>query len=183
MKAAVALGFIVLVLTACGSGEGQTPETIPSAAPMTRPEPAQATLPAAVESTRAAILDAAQARDLDRLAELVPETGFTYTYGGPVEGGPTAYWQQLDEESPERPLETLAAILELPYTKIEDEYIWPFAYDRDPATLTRREKETLAAAGVATLAQIEQMAEFGHYLGWRASIRSDGTWIFYVAGD
>jgi hypothetical protein len=175
------LVLVALVLAACGSEDAQSPAT--TAGPAATTTDAQAPLPAAVESTRAAIIDAAQGRDLDRLAELVPETGFTYTYGGPAEGGPTAYWQQLEEETPERPLETLAAVLELPYTKIEDEYIWPFAYDRDPATLTRREKETLAAAGVATLAQIEQMAEFGHYLGWRAGIRSDGTWIFYVAGD
>jgi hypothetical protein len=40
-----------------------------------------------------------------------------------------------------------------------------------------------AAAGAATLDQLNQMAEFGHYLGWRVGIRSDGTWIFFVAGD
>ena len=71
----------------------------------------------------------------------------------------------------------------LPYTEAQDIYVSPWAYDLDPAELTRREREILAAAGAATLDQLNQMAEFGHYLGWRVGIRSDGTWIFFVAGD
>lgn len=141
------------------------------------PEP----LPAQVEETRAAIAEAAAARDFDALEALIPEKGFTYTFGGPFSGGPTAYWRQIEKESTQRPLEALAAILEMPYTKVDDIYVWPFAYDRDPATLTAAERALLSE--VAGEAEIRQWTEFGHYLGWRAGIKADGTWVFFVAGD
>lgn len=138
-------------------------------------------LPPAVEQTRAAIKEAAENRDFEALEALIPEEGFTYTFGGPVEGGPTAYWQQIEEESPQRPLEALAAILEMPYTKADDIYVWPFAYDRDPGTLTEAERALLSS--VASEAEIRQWTEFGHYLGWRAGINVRGKWVFFVAGD
>jgi hypothetical protein len=138
-------------------------------------------VPPAVEETRARILDAAEARDFEALAELIPEEGFTYSFGGEVEGGATAYWQQLEEESPERPLETLEAILRMPHTKVEDIYVWPFAYNRDVASLTPEERQILAP--IADAAAIEGWTAYGSYLGWRAGIEADGTWVFFVAGD
>lgn len=138
-------------------------------------------LPPAVEQTRLAIKEAAENRDFEALEALIPEQGFTYTYGGPFSGGPTAYWRQIEKESPQRPLEALAAILEMPDTKVDDIYVWPFAYDRDPKTLTEAERALLSE--VAGEAEIRQWTEFGHYLGWRAGIKEDGTWVFFVAGD
>jgi hypothetical protein len=135
-------------------------------------------VPPAVEETRARLLDAAEARDFEALAELIPDEGFTYTFGGAVEGGPRAYWQQLEEEGPERPLETLVAILRMPHTKVEDIYVWPFAYNRDVASLTAEEREILEP-----VADFEGWTQYGSYLGWRAGIREDGTWMFFVAGD
>jgi len=38
-----------------------------------------------------------------------------YTFGNPVEGGPIAYWQELERTTGARPLETLAEILRMPY--------------------------------------------------------------------
>jgi hypothetical protein len=136
-------------------------------------------IPAPVMVTHAAILEAATAQDYDALAALVPETGFTYTFGGPVPGGPAAYWREIEAE--EDPLGKLAAILKMPPTIVDHTYIWPFAYDRDPAGLTADEREILSAA--ATEAEIDQWAEFGHYLGWRAGINARGEWVFFVAGD
>jgi hypothetical protein len=138
-------------------------------------------LPPAVEQTRVAIKEAAENRDFEALEALIPEKGFTYTFGGPVEGGPVAYWQQIEDESPQRPLEALAAILEMPYTKAGDIYVWPFAYDRDPRTLTEAERALLST--VAGEEEIAQWIEFGSYLSWRAGVKEDGTWVFFVAGD
>jgi hypothetical protein len=135
-------------------------------------------VPPAVEETRARILDAAEARDFEALAQLIPEEGFTYSFGGQVEGGATAYWQQLEEESPERPLETLTAILRMPHTKVDEIYVWPFAYNRDIASLTDEEREILAP-----VLDTEGWTQYGDYLGWRAGIKEDGTWVFFVAGD
>jgi hypothetical protein len=144
-------------------------------------EPSAQTLPAVVARKRVEILQTLKGRRFEELADLIPKGGFTYTYGEPFEGGPIAYWTELSKT--EAPLEKLEAVLQLPYTKVGDEYIWPFAYDRDPASLTPGAREQLIASGLVTEKQLDQMAELGHYLGWRAGIRSDGTWLFFVAGD
>jgi hypothetical protein len=137
--------------------------------------------PAPVQRTRDQLLDAAAANDYDALAALIPESGFTYTYGGPYPGGPTAYWKQAAQEGDPAPITALKEILGMPYTKVGDNYVWPFAYDRNPASLTDAELDMLSR--VASAQEIEQWRQSGHYLGWRAGIRSDGTWIFFVAGD
>lgn len=138
-------------------------------------------LPPAVAETRQAIIDAVRAGDFNALRALIPETGFTYTYGGPVEGGPVAHWQALERTTGEAPLTKLPLVLSQPHTKVRDNFVWPFAYDRDPAKLTPRERELLRP--IASDEEIGQWAQLGHYLGWRAGIRKDGTWVFYVAGD
>jgi hypothetical protein len=132
------------------------------------------TLPTAVEEKRAAIAAAAQAGDSEALRPLIGPQ-FSYTFGGPVEGGPIAYWRELERTTDERPLETLGVILELPYTLSRGIYVWPFAYDKPRAALTDYELELLG--GLAD--------SFGPegYLGWRAGIEADGDWVFFVAGD
>jgi hypothetical protein len=129
-------------------------------------------LPEPVEEKRTAILAAAQSGDADAVAALAdPE--FTYTFGGPVEGGPAEYWRQIESE---RPLEMLAMILELPYTLSRGIYYWPFAYDKTEDELTEYERELLAPLGPGG-------AFVDGYFGWRAGITPDGRWIFFVAGD
>lgn len=138
-------------------------------------------LPAAVEATRAALLAAAESGDYETVRRFLPAEGeFRYTFGGAVPGGPIAYWRRLEQERPERPLETLAAILKLPYTLSRGYYVWPFAYDvAGLADLSPHERELLAPLG-----SLDRLffADTG-YLGWRAGIAPDGTWAFYVSGD
>jgi hypothetical protein len=185
--------FLVALAVGCGSEES-APVGTPSV-PIEPPPPPPATvtdspvltqpghqkgLPAAVAQTRAAILEAAQLRDFDALAELIPDSGFTFSYGS----GDSAidYWKDL-EAAGEQPPRTMGALLLLEYTRAGDIYVWPWAYDKDPANLTDAQKQALAGAGAATVDQLDQMAELGHYLGWRLGVREDGTWMFFVAGD
>jgi hypothetical protein len=137
--------------------------------------------PAAVQRTRDALIDAAAANDYEALAALIPESGFTYTYGGPFPGGPAAYWKQVARERDPSPSAVLKLLFGMPYTKVRDNYVWPLAYDRDPVSLTKAEQDMLSS--VASPQEIELWKTSGHYLGWRVGIRSDGTWIFFVAGD
>jgi hypothetical protein len=141
---------------------------------------ASAGLPAAVEETRAALLDAAESGDYEALRALIPDSGFEYTFGGPVAGGPIAYWQELERTTDERPLETLAEILELPYVLSRGYYVWPWAYTVESVDdLSAHERDLLAPLGpLDTLFP----AESG-YFGWRTGIEPDGTWTFFVAGD
>jgi hypothetical protein len=155
----------------------------PTAVPLAdgRVLPHQPELPDPVERTRIAIAEAAAARDYDALARLIPEDGFEYTFGGPVPGGPTAYWRRVESSTDEAPLDTLVAVLALPYTKVRGIYVWPFAFDRDPKQLTEDELELLST--FATPREIQGWREFGGYIGYRAGIEADGDWVFYVAGD
>jgi hypothetical protein len=137
-------------------------------------------LPDAVEDTRAALLEAASSGSYEALRTLIPGEGFTYTFGGPVEGGPIAYWQQLERESNERPLETLAQLLGMPYTLTRGVYVWPWAYTvASAADLSEHERELLAPLGPPS----RLFAPGTGYLGWRVGIAPDGTWVFFVAGD
>lgn len=195
MKRLTAL-LLAALAAGCGSdgtGVGGSPsvtvEPPPAATGPTTPatptepiatEPSAQDLPAAVEETRAAIIAAAQAHDYDALGALIPDSGFTFSYGA----GDSAidYWKDL-EAAGETPLDTMTRLLLLRHTRASDIYVWPWAYDRDPADLTDSQKDSLADAGAATREQLDQMAELGHYLGWRLGIKRDGTWMFFVAGD
>lgn len=150
---------------------GTTVETETAAAPG---------LPAGVEEKRAALLAAAESGDYEALRPLLPTTGFEYTFGGALPGGPIAYWKQVEQNTPDQPLETLAVILKMPYTLSRGYYVWPFAYDVASASdLSAHERELLAPlGGLDTL-----FFEGTGYLGWRAGIDPNGIWAFYVAGD
>jgi hypothetical protein len=145
--------------------------------------PPQLGLPAPVARKRAQIWKAAKSGDYEAVAELVDPKGFEYTFGGAVPGGPAAYWRRVDQTTKERPIETLAAILELPYVHQPDRklYVWPFAFTRKASTLSPEEREQLVEAiGEEMVKFYEQL---GDYLGYRAAIDEDGNWVFYVAGD
>ena len=173
-----------LALAACGGSETVTTErtvteTQTATETVTRTETvvevAPAGLPEPVAEAHAALLAAAQSGDYEALRPLIPD-GFSYTFGGPVEGGPIAYWQEEVERSGEEPIEILARILELPYTLAGGTYVWPFAFDRQEDALTPYERELLGDLADAYGAG-------SGYLGWRAGIEPDGTWRFFIAGD
>jgi hypothetical protein len=188
-RALVALAG-ALALAGCGGTETVTvteSETTTATATETETEtvtqtetaaaPQPAGLPPAVAETHAGLLEAAESGDYEALRPLLPASGFSYTFGSEVQGGPIAFWQQLETETGERPIETLARILRLPYTLSGGRYIWPFAYDKQQEELTAYERELLG-----DLANSYSGAGTG-YLGWRAGIEPDGTWRFFIAGD
>jgi hypothetical protein len=131
-------------------------------------------VPAAVLEKRDEMLRAAQAKDYEALAELADPNEFNYSFGGPVEGGPARYWRDRAAEGDD-PLEALALILRMPYTLATGHYVWPFAYDKTVDTLTDYER--------GLLEPLETSFAGEGYLGWRAGIRPDGRWVFFVAGD
>lgn len=187
-RAALVTGAVALLALGAVGGwfaarETEDPERIVETSTVTvttTEEALDAALPEAVARTRQALLEAARERDYDALRPLVPPTGFEYTFGSPVPGGPIAYWQELERTSDARPLETLAEILRLPYVLSRGFYVWPWAYTIETADdLSAHERELLAPLGpVATL-----FPPGSGYLGWRAGIEPDGDWAFFVAGD
>jgi hypothetical protein len=160
-------------------GAGEETVTVTTTLEDTLTDATASGLPAAVEETRVALLEAAEAGDYEALAALAPP-GFKYTFGGPVEGGPAAYWRQLEESGNERPLEALATILELPYVLERGYYVWPWAYALESAAdLSEHERTLLAHLGGPEAL----FSEGTGYVGWRAGIAADGSWTYFVAGD
>jgi hypothetical protein len=155
-----------------GSREIQDPETVTDTTTVTRT--------ATVAASDPGLLGAAEGRDYEALRSLVPATGFEYTFGSPAPGGPIAYWQDLERTTAQRPLDALAKVLRMPYTLSRGLYVWPFAYSvASSDDLTAHERELLAPLGPLESVFVEGTG----YLGWRAGIRPDGTWVFFVAGD
>jgi hypothetical protein len=133
--------------------------------------------PDAARRKRAALLQAAEAGDYDGLAELADPSGFEYTFGEEVDGGPAAFWRAAEARGEDpTPAEALAAILRMPYTLSRGIYVWPFAYDKTADELSSYERRLLEPLGSGG-------AFADGYLGWRAGIRPDGRWVFFVAGD
>lgn len=185
LRALFVVGAAVLVgLGGAGgwfaSQELEDPETITSVETETVTSEAGSGLPSAVEEKRDALLEAAESGNYEALREHIPTDGFTYTFGGPVEGGPIEYWQQLERTTDERPLETLTEILRMPYVLSRGIYVWPWAYTVEGlADLSEHERELLAPLGPPSRLIVEGTG----YLGYRAGITPDGTWVFFVAGD
>ncbi len=181
--------IVALFAAACGDGgerattvtEAETvtveaeAETVTVTEPDAGGEQRPPGLPMRVAETHAALLRAADSGDYEELRPLLPSQ-FSYTFGGPVEGGPIAYWRRVEAESGERPIEILARILRMPYTLSRGTYVWPFAHDKQPDELSAHERELLGDLA-------DSFGAGSGYLGWRAGIEPDGTWSFFIAGD
>jgi hypothetical protein len=172
-----------LALAGCAGGDTETvsvtqteTETATETETVTETVAEPVGLPPEVAETHAALLAAAESGDYEALRPLIPDDGFSYTFGLPSEGGPIEYWQQVEADSGESPIEILARILRLPYTLSAGRYVWPFAYDKSEDELTDYERELLGDLAFYSGAG-------SGYLGWRAGIEPDGTWRFFIAGD
>ena len=154
-------------------------ETTTTSVTTTAQQPAPG-LPTAVDRTRADLLAAAESGDYAALRPFIRSTSFAYTFGDPFPGGPIAYWQNLEQTTDEEPLDALAGVLRMPYTLSRGIYFWPFAYDvASVDDLTAHERELLAPLGPLDALFVEGTG----YVGWRAGIQPDGTWVLFVSGD
>ena len=133
-------------------------------------------LPEPVAQTHAALLAAAEAHDEQALEALIEPNEFRYTFGENVPGGALAFWRSAQEQTGTDPIATLARVLRLPYVLSQGVFVWPFAYDKEPGELSEYELSLLGDL------MPEDVTEVG-YLGWRAGIRPDGRWVFFIAGD
>ena len=166
-----ASAFVALALVAAGCGGAKT-LTVTQTRTETVPPPG---VPAAVGTTQARLLAAAETGDYEQLRPLIPAKGFAYSFGGDFAGGPIAYWKNVEQSSGQRPIEILASILKLPYTLNRGLYVWPFAYDKRKSDLTAHERGLLGPLAKSYVGE--------DYYGWRAGLKPDGSWVFFIAGD
>jgi hypothetical protein len=137
-------------------------------------------LPGRVVETREAILAAARARDFQALRALIPDEGFTFSFGG--ETDPIAYWKRLESEGHVPVIgDILPGVLGTEPGFDRGVFVWPAQATEDPAEWDERDIEALTA--IHAEEDIRAFQDAGLYLGWRIGIDRDGTWIFFVAGD
>jgi hypothetical protein len=110
---------------------------------------------------------------------LDPET-FSYSFG--ESGDPIGYWRK--QEDAEVPIlgDILTGVLHTRFGKTEDIFMWPSAAAKEPSEWTEADLESMRKAG-STDEEIRLFEQYGGYTGWRAGIRADGTWMFFVSGD
>ena len=171
MARLVILLSLMLVVAGCGGSESQSSGGT---------TPAEEQLPGPVAEKHEAIVDAAHALDYEQLETLLDRKTFTYSFG---EGGnPIGYWRRLEEQG-ETPIlgDYLPTVLAMPWAKQGPLYVWPSAHAKKPSQWTDEDRKALEQ--LYTEEEIRQFEQAGSYLGWRAGIRKDGTWLFFVAGD
>lgn len=130
----------------------------------------------AVARTYDAVRSAALDCDYPRLADLAPDDGFQFSFGGGDD--PAAFWRRA-EDSGEPVMADLVQILGLPAAEDDDgNDVWPRVH---------LEPEDDAAwdeiAGIYEPEDVSAWREFGGYFGYRTAIAPDGTWLYFVAGD
>ena len=137
-------------------------------------------LPGRVVETRDAILAAAQTRDFEDLRALIPDEGFTFSFGGDT--NPIAYWKRLESEGHEPVIgDILPMVLGTEPGFDRGVFVWPAQAVEDPLEWDERDIEALTA--IHAEEDVRSFQDAGLYLGWRVGIDRDGTWIFFVAGD
>jgi hypothetical protein len=143
------------------------------------PKPAQPPLPAAVESMRRRIIAAAVACDYRRLAALTREKGkgFTASFGDVEDVA--SYWRELETSHGEPVLARMVKLLNLPYAKSGDLYVWPSVHGENA-----KPEDWKAVEEVYTPEEIAEMRSImDGYIGLRLGIKPNGDWQFAVAGD
>jgi hypothetical protein len=137
-------------------------------------------LPRPVVEMRNAILDTTRLRDLNALRSLIPDEGFTFTFGG--ETDPIRYWKRLESEGHVPVIgDILPGVLGTEPGFDRGVFVWPAQATEDPAAWDERDIEALTA--IHAEEDIRAFQDAGLYLGWRVGIDRDGTWVFFVAGD
>ncbi len=145
-------------------------------------------LPAPVQRMRELIIEAAKKGEIEALRSLlgIGETATTVSIGG-LEGDPIEFLKETsgDPEGVEL-LAILIEVLEAGYVHLdegnEDElFIWPYFYAWPLDKLTPPMKVELFR--ILTAGDLEDSESSGRYIFYRAGIKPDGRWDFFVAGD
>jgi hypothetical protein len=140
----------------------------------------QLAVPPPVAATRDAILDAARARDFEALRTLIPDEGFTFSFGG--ETDPIRYWKRLESEGHQPVIgDILPAVLGTEPGYRRGVFVWPAQALEEPARWDEADIEVLSA--IHAKEDVRAFQDAGLYYGWRVGIDRDGTWVFFVAGD
>ncbi|OJH37971.1 hypothetical protein BON30_26990 [Cystobacter ferrugineus] len=127
---------------------------------------------------RRRIVAAAVACDYAALAALGDEQGKSLRFSFGPDEDLALFWRKAEQEQGQPVLARLVKILNLPYTKQGELYVWPTAF-RDNATA----QDFDALEGILPDAQLQAMKRERSYYGLRVGISGNGDWQMAVSGD
>lgn len=145
-------------------------------------------LPEPVRQMRARILEIAKKGDIEALRPLFSagEETTTLSIGG-LEGDPIKFMKETsgDDDGFEI-LAILIEVLEAGFVHLDNEtdeevYVWPYFFSHELDKLTPEQRIELFR--ILTAGDVQDSENFGSYVFYRAGIKPDGSWAFFVAGD
>lgn len=165
---------------ACEAGDLYPPTTLGFSDDNDGSDPRDLTEPVKDKLTR--IAEAAAGCDASGLAALA-SPDITTTFGPGSGPEDIASWSADDER-----FQIIAELFNMTHAVITEMadgsalYVWPaaFAYDAWDEIPDDLVAELLR---IHTQEDLDTIAEFGSYAGWRMGITEAGEWIFFVAGD
>ncbi|MGI9365480.1 MAG: hypothetical protein ACR2O8_09885 [Rhizobiaceae bacterium] len=145
-------------------------------------------LPAAVRKTHEQLLQAAKNADIEALRSLIGsgETATSLSIGG-LEGDPIEFLKETSGDADGyEVLAILLEVLEAGFVHVDagtenEMYVWPYFFAWPFDKLTPQMKVELFR--ILTAGDVEDSRDFGGYIFYRAGIRPNGQWDFFVAGD
>jgi len=163
-------------------------DTKPNEGPLPEIQRDFSKLPEPVQRMRTLILEAARMGDVEKLRPLlgIGETATNLSLEE-LDGDSIEYLKSLsgDEEGLEI-LGILIEILEMGYVHLdpgtEDEvFVWPYFFSWPIDSLSAKQKVEMYT--ILTAGDVEDSVNFGGYIFYRAGIKPDGSWNFFVSGD
>jgi hypothetical protein len=176
-------GLLVLVFfaAACSWERSSESATTTASAPPTtattsRPPPKRE-LPRRLERTRDDIVRAAHSFDYDALGDLIEPGVFIYSFD--ESGNPLRFWRRLESKA-EVPVlgDILPVVLSTHPREQEGAFVWPAAAVKKESQWTSADEKDIDR--IYGRGGAERFRSLGSYTGWRASIRRDGLWLFFV---
>jgi hypothetical protein len=141
----------------------------------------ESSLPKPVAVARSAVIAAAMKSDWTALSRLAPYGGFSCSFAAIRDC--VSFWKEAEASGKWHPLDVLLKILGMPWTRQGKYVYWPFAFTKDPTTLTPDEKVMLSALYPRIDRSVRDWSRFGGYYGFRTGIGLDGRWVSFVQGD
>jgi hypothetical protein len=176
MRVSVALVVLFVAMAGAGCGDDEA-----SSVTATSNGAAAQGLPAPAAETREAILAAAEAGDYEQLRDVIDKEVFLSDYGfGADQPDPVSAWEELGA----RPLETMAALLQMRHFVRETNegtlYQWPrLDPDSSIEDMSPAERELF----LTFMSEDELADAFNPDYGYtapRLGVLADGTWWFLI---
>ena len=144
-------------------------------------------MPPPVREMRRKLIEAARSGDIENLRPIMESAPQPPAVAFSGVDDPVEYLRSLSGDTDGREiLAILLEVLEAGFVHVgegtdEELYVWPYFAQYPLETLTPEQIVELFT--LLTSADYQEMRSYGAYIFFRAGIRPDGSWAYFLAGD